>query len=310
MSSATVGNPAQLAKDLIGEEARVVSESGAPAARRHFLFLNPPDSAGYAATLLVEAAVKKGLRSIVYAQSRKIAELVSVWARERLGPLRDKLSPYRAGFLPEERREIERQLAAGELLGVVSTSALELGIDIGELDLCILVGYPGTVMTTWQRGGRVGRQQQESAIILIGQEDALDQHFMRHPEDFFARRVEDAVLNPANPVIMGQHLVCAAAEIPLDRDDPLLADAAVREGVEELAEEGRLLLSADNSRWHSGRRYPHRLGRSARQRQVFSDLHRGGPHAAGRDRRDALPEGVSPRRRLSAPGPHLAGRLA
>jgi DEAD/DEAH box helicase domain-containing protein len=258
MSSATVGNPEQLAVDLTGEQITVITESGAPAAKRHFLFLNPTDSAAYAATLLVEEAIRQGLRTIVYAQSRKIAELVSVWAQDRLGDLRRRLSPYRAGFLPEERREIEQGLAGGELFGVVSTSALELGIDIGELDLCILVGYPGTIMTTWQRSGRVGRRQQDSAVILIGQEDALDQHFMRHPDDFFSRQVEDAVLNPGNLEIMGQHLVCAAAEQPLEEGEELLGEQGAGRCIEELAAEGRLLASADNRRWHSGRRYPHR----------------------------------------------------
>ena len=107
-----------------------------------------------------------------------------------------KLSSYRAGYLPEERREIEEKLSNGTLLGVIATSALELGIDIGDLDICILVGYPGTVMTTWQRGGRVGRQENESLILLVAQEDSLDQHFMRNPADFFGRSVEATVLNP------------------------------------------------------------------------------------------------------------------
>ena len=105
--------------------------------------------------------MKRGLRTIVYTQSRKMTELIYIWTRERLGVLSDKLTSYRAGFLPEERREIEVRLTSGELLGVVSTSALELGIDIGSLDICILVGYPGTIMATWQRGGRVGRRQQD-----------------------------------------------------------------------------------------------------------------------------------------------------
>ena len=109
------------------------------------------------------------------------------------------------------------------LLGVISTSALELGIDIGDLDICILVGYPGSIMASWQRGGRVGRGGRESAIIMIAQEDALDQYFMRNPEDFFARDVESAALNPLNPAIMEQHLHCAAAEIPLSADEPLAA---------------------------------------------------------------------------------------
>ena len=129
------------------------------------------------------------------------------------------MSSYRAGFLPEERREIEAKLVSGELLGVISTSALELGIDIGGLDVCILVGYPGTVTATWQRGGRVGRADRESLVALIAQPDALDQYFMRHPEDFFSRGFESAVVDPDNSVVVSKHLVCAAAEIPLRTDE-------------------------------------------------------------------------------------------
>ena len=159
----------------------MVTEGGAPRGGRHFVFVDPLDSAAFTASQLLEAALKRGLRTIVYTQSRKMTELVSVWTAARLDDQRDKLTAYRAGFLPEERREIEAKLASGELLGVVSTSALELGIDIGELDICILLGYPGTVMATWQRGGRVGRRQRDSLVILVGQEDALDQYFLRHP---------------------------------------------------------------------------------------------------------------------------------
>jgi len=258
MSSATVGNPAELAWQLLGVEAAVVTESGAPRGRQHFVFFDPIDSAPGAACQLLAAAVHRGLRTIVYAGSRKVAELVSLWAQRRLQRVADKISPYRAGYLPEERRAIEAGLARGDLLAVVSTSALELGIDIGELDLCLLVGYPGTVMTTWQRSGRVGRRQRPSLTVLIGQEDALDGYFMRHPEDFFDRPVEDAVLNPSNPIIMADHLQCAAAEMPLDHDDPLLDTAGAEEAVAELEAGGRLLRGGDGRRWYASRRYPHR----------------------------------------------------
>ena len=150
-----------------------------------------------------------------------MTELITIWTKPRIGNLADKLSSYRAGFLPEERRQIETDLATGKLLGVISTSALELGIDIGDLDLCILVGYPGSIMATWQRSGRVGRGMKESAVILIGVEDALDQHFMRNPDDFFCRDPEHAPLNPYNSRIMQQHLHCAAAERAIDADEPL-----------------------------------------------------------------------------------------
>ena len=258
LSSATVANPDELARDLLGEVATVISKSGAPRAKRHFIFINPLDSAATAASLLIEASLKRGLRTIVYTQSRKLTELVSIWTQHRLGPLADKLTSYRAGYLPEERREIETRLSEGSLLGVIATSALELGIDIGDLDICILVGYPGTVMTTWQRGGRVGRKKNESLIILVGLEDSLDQHFMRNPKDFFDREVESTVLNPRNKTIVKRHLICAAAEQPIKTDELLIQDPGVLEVVEELVAEASLLLTADGKYWVGARKYPHR----------------------------------------------------
>jgi DEAD/DEAH box helicase domain-containing protein len=258
LSSATVANPDELARDLLGEVATVISKSGAPRAKRHFIFINPLDSAATAASLLIEASLKRGLRTIVYTQSRKLTELVSIWTQQRLGPLADKLTSYRAGYLPEERREIETRLSEGSLLGVIATSALELGIDIGDLDICILVGYPGTVMTTWQRGGRVGRKDNESLIILVGLEDSLDQHFMRNPKDFFDREVESTVLNPRNKTIVKRHLICAAAEQPIKTDELLIQDPGVLEVVEELVAEASLLLTADGKYWVGARKYPHR----------------------------------------------------
>ena len=258
LSSATVANPDELARDLLGEEATVISKSGAPRAKRNFIFLNPLDSAATAASQLIEASLKRGLRTIVYTQSRKLTELVSIWTQQRLGKLSNKLTSYRAGYLPEERREIEARLSDGSLLGVIATSALELGIDIGDLDICILVGYPGTIMTTWQRGGRVGRKQNESLIILVALEDSLDQHFMRNPQDFFSREVEATVLNPLNKTIVKRHLICAAAEQPIKTDERLVQDAAVLEVVNELVAEASLLLTADENYWVGSRKYPHR----------------------------------------------------
>ena len=259
MASATIGNPEELGRALIGRDSYVITETGAPRSTRHMLFLNPWDSAAYTACQLLEAALKRGLRTIVYTQSWKMTELITVWTRPRLGVLAPKLSSYRAGFLPEERREIEGRLSNGELLGVISTSALELGIDIGDLDICILVGYPGSIMASWQRGGRVGRGGRESAIIMIAQEDALDQYFMRNPEDFFARDVESAVLNPANPAIMEQHLHCAAAEFPLSASEPLVQQKKVKDCILHLAEQSLLLQSEGGDAWFPTRTYPQRL---------------------------------------------------
>ncbi len=260
--SATVGNPAELAQQLTGLPVEAVTQSGAPQGKRHFLFLNPVDGdgAGPATTAiqLLQAALHRGLRSIVYTQSRKMAELISIWATQRSGAFRDRIASYRAGYLPEERRDIEARLSNGDLLAVVSTSALELGIDIGSLDLCILVGYPGTVMATLQRGGRVGRGQQESAVLLVAGEDALDQYFMRHPSDFFERPPECAVLNPDNPAILARHLECAAAEQPLSVSEDWLQESAAAMAAAKLEAEGKLLRDKEGARLFAARKSPQR----------------------------------------------------
>ncbi|WP_450091455.1 DEAD/DEAH box helicase [Pseudodesulfovibrio thermohalotolerans] len=238
--SATIGNPAELCRMLTGLDVHPILESGAARGGRHMVFINPDASPSKAAIQLLRAALARGLRTIVYCQSRKMTELISIWASEHSGEFRDRISAYRAGFLPEERREIESRMADGDLLAVISTSALELGIDIGGLDVCIMVGYPGSIMATLQRGGRVGRSQQDSAVALIAQEDALDQYFMRNPEDFFARPPESAMLNPFNPVIMDRHLVCAAAELTLRRGEEFLAEEPVARRVEQMVDAGEL----------------------------------------------------------------------
>jgi DEAD/DEAH box helicase domain-containing protein len=237
---------------------QVITESGAPQGLRHFVFVNPDDSPSTAAIQLLRAALARDLRTIVYCQSRRMTELISMWAAEKAGPYRDRISAYRAGFLPEERRDIEARMSGGDLLAVISTSALELGIDIGGLDLCILVGYPGTVMSTLQRGGRVGRAQQESAVILIAGEDALDQYFVRHPNEFFDRPAEHAVVNPDNPVIAKRHIECAAAELPLPADEPWLAAPGAATALAELESEGLVLRSADGTTLLAARKRPHR----------------------------------------------------
>ena len=173
-SSATVADPARLARQLTHQSVSAITQSGAPRGRRHLVFVNPDSGPAQAAILLLKAALHRKLRTIVYTRSRKLSELISVWAAEQSGALAARISAYRAGFLPQERREIESRLANGDLLAVISTSALELGIDIGDLDLCILVGYPGSIVSTWQRGGRVGRSGQDSALILIAGDDALE----------------------------------------------------------------------------------------------------------------------------------------
>jgi len=257
-SSATLANPVQLAEQLTGLAVEGVTKSGAPQGRRHLLFINPVEGPAQAAILLLKAALQRGLRTIVFTQSRKLTELIAIWAGSKSGPFAKLISSYRAGFLPEERREIEARLVKGDLLAVISTSALELGIDIGDLDLCLLVGYPGTVVSTWQRGGRVGRSGQDSALVLIAGEDALDQYFMRNPKEFIKREPEVAVVNPYNPEILKKHLACAAAELPINVDEPFMSHESVKNALNVLEEKGKLLRSADGKEIYSSWKAPHR----------------------------------------------------
>jgi DEAD/DEAH box helicase domain-containing protein len=256
--SATVSNPAQLAEQLTGLPVDTITESGAPLGKKHVVFINPDQGPAQTAILLLKAALHRGLRTIVYTQSRKLAELIAIWAGSQSGPFASRISAYRAGFLPEERREIEARLAKGDLLAVISTSALELGIDIGDLDLCLLVGYPGTVVATWQRGGRVGRSGQQSALVLIAGEDALDQYFMRNPQNFLDREPEAAVVNPYNHEITSKHIVCAAAELPIQSDEPMMSHKHIKKAVLSLEAKGDLLRSEDGTKIYSSRQAPHR----------------------------------------------------
>ncbi len=254
--SATIANPRDLAAQLIGrspESIQVVDRSGAPQATRHFVFLDSEagqaaPASSLAAKLIVRAA-RAGLKTIAFTQSRKVTELVHMSVLRMAPELASRVSSYRAGYLPEERRGIEQRLAGGSLAAVISTSALEMGIDIGGLDLCILVGYPGTVMTTWQRGGRVGRNGREAAIVLIPQPDALDRYIVQHPEQFLNSRYEVAVTNPLNAEILKAHLPCAAAELPLQRGELEACEKEVMSLFHRLTQEGRLLQTADGGAW-------------------------------------------------------------
>lgn len=263
--SATIANPQELAEQLIGPEQNPVSvvlEHGAPLAKRHFIFMESDEgpgghASGMAARLVVRAA-EAGLKTIAFTQSRKLTELVHMSVLRMAPRLGNRVSSYRAGFLPEERRVIEQKLSSGALSAVISTSALELGIDIGGLDLCILVGYPGTVMTTWQRGGRVGRGGQESAIVLIPQADALDQYIIQHPEEFLRSQYEIAVTDPMNVEILKGHLPCAAAELPLELSEIERQPPEIRKVVDQLTDAGRLRLTADGEQWLSAVTNPQR----------------------------------------------------
>jgi DEAD/DEAH box helicase domain-containing protein len=256
--SATIANPKNLCEKLTGLEVSVVDESSAPAGKKEVILMRGVEGAANTAIALIHAAVHRNLRTICYTQSRKITELIAIWASQRASGFSDRISAYRAGFLPEERRLIEERLSTGELLAVISTSALELGIDIGSLDICILVGYPGTIMSTWQRAGRVGRDGKDSALILIAHEDALDQYFIQHPDIFFSMPPEKAVINPYNKVILGHHLECAAAELSLHCTESFLCHETVQKALAGLEGEAKLLKSRDGDFWHAARKAPHR----------------------------------------------------
>ncbi|MCF8044325.1 MAG: DEAD/DEAH box helicase [Desulfarculaceae bacterium] len=256
--SATIANPADLAGELTGLPVKVVDHSTAGTGKKNVILMKGLNGAAGTALDLLHAAAHRGLRTIVYAQSRKITELIAIWASRRAGKLSEKISAYRAGFLPEERREIERRLSSGDILAVVSTSALELGIDIGCLDLCILVGYPGTIMSTWQRAGRVGRGGRESATIFVAHEDALDHYFVNNPSRLFDMPPERAVINPENRIIMKRHIECAAADLSIHKSEPLMRNPAVAKAAESLTHEAKLLQSADGSVWHAARQSVHR----------------------------------------------------
>jgi DEAD/DEAH box helicase domain-containing protein len=238
LASATIANPAELARSLLGLEATVVADDAAPRAERSIVLWNPPltdPDLGLRASPLGEASrllaglVSRGLRAICFAKSRKAAELIHRFAAERLDDraLAARLTPYRAGYTPAQRREIERRLVEGDLLGVSATDALELGIDIGLLDCAISVGFPGTVASLRQQWGRAGRRGHGLAV-LVASEDALDQYFMREPETLLSRRVEAAILDGSNPRVLDGHVLAAAFEAPLDdADRDTLGDAAI-----------------------------------------------------------------------------------
>jgi DEAD/DEAH box helicase domain-containing protein len=237
LASATIANPAQLGRSLAGVDFTVVEDDAAPRAERTIALWNPPlvdEELGLRASALGEASrlmaqlVERGLRTLCFAKSRKSAELIHRFTLDRLGKeYRDRLSPYRAGYTPAQRREIEQRLAGGELLGVAATDALELGIDIGLLDCVISTGFPGTVTSLRQQWGRAGRRGHGLAV-LVASEDALDQYFMREPDTLLERRVEAAILDHANPRVLDGHVLSAAFEAPLDdADRDVLGDEAL-----------------------------------------------------------------------------------
>ncbi len=243
-SSATAANAGQFAADLTGREFDWIAESGAPREGRHLLLVRPDGSPYTAALRLFVRCLDAGLKTIVFTKARRITELLYSWLRRQDPGLAARVASYRAGFLPEERRDVERALFTGTLDGVISTSALEMGIDVGGLDACILVGYPGSMMATWQRSGRVGRDGRESITVMVAMPDALDQYFLDHPSQFLERPCERLVVDAANQQVARGHLVCAAAEMPLapHQDRPYLERH--RASLDGLLRQGHLLVAA------------------------------------------------------------------
>ncbi|MEX2209158.1 MAG: DEAD/DEAH box helicase [Myxococcota bacterium] len=253
--SATIGNPAAFARELFGRELALVQADGSPQPQRWLVFVEPKTSTYTTAARIFRTCVREGLRTIAFTQSRRITELMHLWILEAEPQLAQRVSSYRSGFLPEERRAIERRLFDGDLLGVISTSALELGIDVGGLDACILVGYPGSILATRQRSGRVGRGR-DGVIFVVPQEDALDRYFLNHPEQVITRPCEDATVDAANLEIVSAHLPCAAAELPLAHAEPWLATPAAKAALALAHERGGLLESAGGGESFAARRKP------------------------------------------------------
>ena len=231
LSSATLANPADFACQLTGREMTIIDTSGAPTGSRYFVLYNPyqemaqPRSVYSESAELLSILVDSGLQSLCFTGSRRMTELVSVWTknslRQKSPDKMNSIAAYRAGYLPKERQELERNLKAGVMRGLVSTNALELGIDIGSLDAVILTGYPGTMMSVWQQAGRAGRSTADSLAILIAMQNPLDQFFMRHPTVFFARHHEHAIIDTKNPYILSGQLLCASSELPIQPESDI-----------------------------------------------------------------------------------------
>jgi DEAD/DEAH box helicase domain-containing protein len=229
--SATIANPKELAEKLLGETVELIDRNGAPRGEKHFILYNPPvinrqlglrRSAVNEASRIAERFLSAHVQTIVFARSRLRVEVLLSYLREAARKHHipeHRLQGYRGGYLPLERRKIERGLRTGEVLGVVSTNALELGIDIGQLEACIMTGYPGTVASTWQQAGRAGRRQGVSVAVLIASSNPTDQYMVTHPDYFFDRDPEAGTLDPNNLVILMSHIKCAAFELPFREDE-------------------------------------------------------------------------------------------
>jgi len=258
LCSATIGNPKEHAEALIERRVTAITDSGAPTGDKHVLLWNPPvtnpdlglrASARSQSTRIARMAIKAGLKTLIFAQSRTMVEVLTKYLKDvfdhdpRKPP---RIRAYRGGYLPTERRDAERAMRAGRIDGIVTTSALELGVDIGSLDVVVLNGYPGSIAATWQRFGRAGRRQQPSIGVLIASSDPLDQYIVRHPEFFTAAPPEHARIAPDQPVILLDHIRCAAFELPF-RDGDGFGPVEPRAYLDLLTEDG--VLHAEGAVW-------------------------------------------------------------
>ena len=258
--SATIANPGDLASRLIESEVEVLNANGAPAAEKTFVFYNPPvvnRALGIRRSYINESSrvaqefLKRDLQTMVFSNSRLQTEILLTYLQQASPKLPGKpetIRGYRGGYLPNERREIERGLREGQIRGVVSTSALELGIDVGSLDTVVMAGYPGSIAATWQRAGRAGRRSGSSCAVLVASSSPLDQFIVRHPDYFFGNTPEHAFIQPDNLEILINHLKCAAFELPISPNDKF-GDVDLPDLCARLSEAGYLHLAGDNYHW-------------------------------------------------------------
>ena len=279
LTSATIGNPLELANRLSGLEVTLVQGDDSPSGERVVALWNPPledRDTGTRRSPLYETAdlyvdlVRRGTHTIVFGRSRKTTELIHINAAQRLGELADRVSPYRAGYTAKDRREIESRLFGGRLLGITATNALELGIDVGGLDAALLCTFPGTVSSYRQQSGRAGRATSMSLVVLIAGEDALDQYFMHHPDELFVRPPEAAVVNPDNMQVLDLHVSCAAHELPLTLADRAYFGEELEEAAPRLVNRGLLRLERGELVWKGSRSPAHGTSLRSADNRRFS----------------------------------------
>ena len=278
-TSATIGNPEELAHRLSGLQVDALQEDDSPAGARVVALWNPPwedreagerRSAQAETTDLLVDLVSRRIHTIAFARSRKGAELVYRWAARRLGEAGRRIASYRAGYTAADRRRIERNLFAGKLLGITTTNALELGIDVGGLDAALISSFPGTLSSFRQQAGRAGRSRETSLVTLVGGNDALDQYFMHNPQELFTRPPETAVVNPDNPTVLRAHVGCAAYEAPLRLSDRRYLGEGLEESVRALVGEGKLRQTGDRIHWAGGKSPAHSMSLRTAGDRVFT----------------------------------------